>query len=524
LSKFIENIRSLGKKRLIAAGIAFFLTAAVISSLAYFATRPDMTLLYTGMDPSEAGQVVAALEEMGIPVQASGGGTAVSVPRAQIDRARMALATRGLPSTPGAGYEIFDQADGFGLTTFMQRMNRLRAMEGELARTVATIEGVDGARVHLVLPDRESFSRNAPDPSASVVVTMKPGRTLEIAQARAIRHLVASAVPGLKVEAVTISDSTGKLLITDGDTSGQGSDARSAIESKLQRNVEDLLTARLGPGNVRVGVTVEIETSREVIRSQQFDPDGRVVRSTQTVEDKQRSSEGSTDQPVTVEQNLPDAELLGGTGPSSAATTSDRIEETVNYEISNEVREKTIEPGDIRRIAVAVLVNGSYVDRDGTPTYVERSAEEIANLEELVRTAIGYNDDRGDQVTVRSLEFARVDNLGTTDELTISQMLAANAGTIAMWVLLAIMSVLLLLFVIRPLVTFLTEQAAPARDNDLPAPPEAPAGDPEVEINISSQQVMASKEALIVGLHEAVDENPDEAVAVLRAWIQEGSI
>lgn len=525
MSKFIENILSLGKKKLIAAGIAFFLTAVIVASLAYFATRPDMTLLYSGMEPSEAGQVVVALEEMGITVQASGGGTAISVPRSDVDRARMALASKGLPNTPGAGYEIFDQADGFGLTTFMQRMNRLRAMEGELARTVTTIEGVESARVHLVLPDRESFSRNAPDPSASVVVTMRRGSALEIAQARSIRNLIASAVPGLKVEAVTISDSTGKLLISDAsDSSSPGSDARSSKETKLQKNVEDLLSARLGAGNIRVGVTVELETAREVIRSQNYDPNGRVVRSTQTVEDKQRSSEANSDRPVTVEQNLPNSDLLTGAEDATAATTADRLEETINYEISNEFREKIVEPGDVRRITVAVLVNGSYEDQNGSPTYVERTPEELADLEDLVKTAIGFNAERGDEVTVRSLEFSPIDGVGTSDEMSTADLLAANAGTIIMWLLLALVSTLIVLFAVRPLIAYLTETTPrPLEEPNAQASDDTPET-PEVEINLSSDTLMESKEALIVGLHEAVDENPEEAVAVLRAWIQEGSL
>lgn len=535
MAKIIENIKSLGTKRLVAGAVAFILTAVMISSVAYFATRPDMTVLYSGLEPSEAGQAMSALEGMGIHVQAGNGGTSLLVPRADIDRARMSLAEKGLPSTPGIGYELFDRSDGFGLTTFMQRVNRLRAMEGELSRTIASLSGVDKARVHLVLPDRESFSRTVSEPSASVVVHMKGSLALDSNQARSIRHLVASAVPGLKPAAVTIADSKGDVIIADGEQKNIGNNNRVAIETKIQKSVEDILTARLGHGNVRVGVTAEIETAREVVRRQNFDPEGRVVRSTQTIEDRQQSSEGNADTPTTVQQNLPNSELLFGSSGAPAANSSDRTEETINYEISNEISERTIEPGDLRRISVAVLVNGIYEEgNNGERTYSERSSEEIESLEKLIKTAMGFNEARGDLVSVENLQFADIEINDFDSTLTTTELLAENSGTIAMWLIIALTVGLLFIFVIRPLMKLVTGDnqnnptATAVIDDENPLTAlgfGAPTDDtPPFQLNIGGEATEVSKEMLILSLHEAVDENPDEARAVLRAWIQESGI
>lgn len=521
MPKLIELLKSFGPRKLAAAAAAALTTAAMVVSVAWFATRPDMTVLYAGLDPADAGQVLAAVEAMGIEAVPSNGGTAVSVPRGDVDRVRMALAEKGLPTTPGVGYELFDKADGFGLTTFMQKVNRLRAMEGELARTVSTIKGVDSARVHLVLPERESFSRSAPEPSASVMVRMKGGLSLEPTQARAIRHLVASAVPGLKPGSVTITDSDGRILLADGESDPAGKDSKSDMEERLQRVVEEILTARLGPGNVRVGVSVEVENAREVIRKESYDPNGRVVRSTQTIEDRQRSSEGSGESPVTVQQNLPGAELLFGEGQASSANTSERVEETVNYEISKETLERVAEPGALRRLSVAVLVNGSYVEApDGSLTYVERTPEELASLEQIVKTAVGYDESRGDAVSIQSLQFAEVPEAGSDGDLSAAEILAANAGQIGAWIVAGLVAVLAFLFVIRPLMRLLTEQAA--------TPPAAAAAAETAPVDMPQPEAATvaappSRELLLQELHELVDENLEETAAVLRAWIQEGA-
>jgi len=524
LAKLINNLKSLGTKRLIAMGVVFVAVMMLLSAVTYFATRPDMTTLYAGMDPADAGQAIAALEGANIPVQATNNGTALLVPKNMKDNARIVLAQKGLPATPGVGYELFDKADGFGLTTFMQRVNRLRAMEGELGRTISSLEGVESARVHLVLPDRESFSRTAPDPSASVVVHMKGGRTLETTQARAIRHLVAAAVPALKPTSVTIADAAGNVILTEGEAPKAGMEARTSIETKIQKSVEDLLVARLGNGNVRVSVTAEIETAREVRRRQEFDPNGRVIRSTQTVEDKQRASDNSGDNATSVQQNIPNADLLSGGPTAPSASTSDRNEETVNYEITNEVVERVLEPGDLRKVAVAVLVNGSYsIAEDGTRSYQPRTTEELKSLENLVKTAMGFNETRGDQVSIESLQFAEIPTDDTPPARSTTEILAENSGTIIMWTIIALVIILIFVFIVRPLMTMITAEKAIAEAAvdpvlDMPAPT---SDEPAVLVNVSSNADQLARDDALNNLQEAVDENIEQAVAVLRSWIQE---
>ena len=526
MAKFINNLKSLGMKRLIAMGAVFVGVMVLILTVVFFATRPDMTTLYAGMDPADAGQAIAALEGANIPVQAANNGTSLLVPRNMKDNARIILAQKGLPATPGVGYELFDKADGFGLTTFMQRVNRLRAMEGELGRTIASLEGVESSRVHLVLPDRESFSRTAPDPSASVVVHMKGGRSLEVTQARSIRHLVAAAVPGLKATSVTITDAAGNVILTEGETPKAGQEARNTLEAKIQKGVEDLLIARLGNGNVRVSVTAEIETAREVRRRQEFDPNGRVVRSTQTVDDKQRSSDSSGDTATTVQQNIPNADLLAGGPTTPSATTADRNEETINYEITNEVVERVLEPGDLRKVAVAVLVNGSYsTAEDGTRTYEPRTPEELRSIENLVKTAMGYNEARGDQFPIESLQFAEIPTDDTPITRGTTEILAENSGTIIMWVIIALIVSLVFVFVVRPLMSMITSQNIDTKAVDptveLPAVPTS--DDPSVVVNLSASHAdQIARDDALTNLQETVDENLEQATAAIRSWIQEG--
>lgn len=525
MAKLINNLKSLGTKRLIAMGVVFLVVTALMSAITYFATRPDMVTLYAGMDPADAGQAISELEGANIPVQAANNGTSLLVPKNMKDNARILLAQKGLPATPGVGYELFDKADGFGLTTFMQRVNRLRAMEGELSRTISSLEGVESARVHLVLPDRESFSRTAPDPTASVVVHMKGGRVLEIQQARAIRHLVAAAVPSLKPTAVTIADAAGNVILTEGEAPKAGTEARTSIESKIQKSVEDLLVARLGNGNVRVSVTAEIETAREVRRRQEFDPNGRVVRSTQTVEDKQRASDATGDNATTVQQNIPNADLLSGGATSPTASTSDRNEETVNYEITNEIIERVIEPGDLRKVAVAVLVNGSYsTSEDGTRSYQPRTSEEISSLENLIKTAMGFNEARGDQISIESLQFAEAPADETPAPRSIAEVLAENSGTIITWVMIALIASLAFIFVVRPLMAMITTNKTLNTDPldpvvEIPAPT---TDEPAISINISNSAEQAARDDALNNLQVAVDDNIEQAITVLRSWIQEG--
>ncbi|ALJ38819.1 flagellar M-ring protein FliF [Azospirillum brasilense] len=566
MTGLIDNLRTLGRTRLLVlAGTGVGIVLAV-ATMAVLLSRPHMTPLYTGLEPAEAGRIVKAVEAMGVPVSAAFDGTAVQVPEAEVPRLRMLLAEKGLPSRGGIGYELFDTDKPLGITSFMQRMNRLRAMEGELARTIETLSGIEAARVHIVLPDREEFSRAAPTPTASIVVRMRGRSPLERRQALSIRHLVSAAVPNLKPSAVTVLDASGEVLLTeeDGDarSSAKVDGLRAGHETRISRAIEQMLVARLGQGNVRVQVAVDVETKREVVRSQSFDPNSQVVRSTQTVQEQDRSLDSTGEPPVTAEQNLPQREVRAQAQNNRSSSDSKRQEETVNYEISNVARETVIEPGDIRRVSVAVLVNGTWATaQDGTRSYEARSPEELQRITELVRSAMGFSEARGDRVTVDNLEFVNLaPELGAREPMAeIVDTLSRNVMTLIQWVILLVLCGLLIVLGLRPLIRRVfpapepvaAEAAAPALaagaampqltgpamggDPAMQAAQLTDAGDPAtaalpgieetmdqlIELRTVEGRVRASS---IRRLGDIVDQYPDEAIDILRSWLYEEAV
>ncbi|WP_454020709.1 flagellar basal-body MS-ring/collar protein FliF [Azospirillum sp. Marseille-Q6669] len=566
MTGLIDNLRTLGRTRLLVlAGTGVGIVLAV-ATMAVLLSRPHMTPLYTGLEPAEAGRIVKAVEAMGVPVSAAFDGTAVQVPEAEVPRLRMLLAEKGLPSRGGIGYELFDTDKPLGITSFMQRMNRLRAMEGELARTIETLSGIEAARVHIVLPDREEFSRAAPTPTASIVVRMRGRSPLERRQALSIRHLVSAAVPNLKPSAVTVLDASGEVLLTeeDGDarSSAKVDGLRAGHETRISRAIEQMLVARLGQGNVRVQVAVDVETKREVVRSQSFDPNSQVVRSTQTVQEQDRSLDSTGEPPVTAEQNLPQREVRAQSQNNRSSSDSKRQEETVNYEISNVARETVIEPGDIRRVSVAVLVNGTWATaQDGTRSYEARSPEELQRITELVRSAMGFSEARGDRVTVDNLEFVNLaPELGAREPMAeIVDTLSRNVMTLIQWVILLVLCGLLIVLGLRPLIRRVfpapepvaAEAAAPALaagaampqltgpamggDPAMQAAQLTDAGEPAtaalpgieetmdqlIELRTVEGRVRASS---IRRLGDIVDQYPDEAIDILRSWLYEEAV
>ncbi|KAA0679056.1 flagellar basal-body MS-ring/collar protein FliF [Roseomonas genomospecies 6] len=566
MTGLIDNLRTLGRTRLLVlAGTGVGIVLAV-ATMAVLLSRPHMTPLYTGLEPAEAGRIVKAVEAMGVPVSAAFDGTAVQVPEAEVPRLRMLLAEQGLPSRGGIGYELFDTNKPLGITSFMQRMNRLRAMEGELARTIETLSGIEAARVHIVLPDREEFSRAAPTPTASILVRMRGRAPLERRQALSIRHLVSAAVPNLKPSAVTVLDASGEVLLTeeDGDvrSSAKVDGLRAGHETRISRAIEQMLVARLGQGNVRVQVAVDVETKREVVRSQSFDPNSQVVRSTQTVQEQDRSLDSTGEPPVTAEQNLPQREVRAQTQNNRSSTDSKRQEETVNYEISNVARETVIEPGDIRRVSVAVLVNGTWVTaQDGTRSYEARAPEELQRITELVRSAMGYDEARGDRVTVDNLEFVNLaPDLGAREPMAeIVDTLSRNVMTLIQWVILLVLCGLLIVLGLRPLIRRVfpapeptaAETPAPALaagaampqltgpamggDSAMQTAQLTDAGEPVtaalpgieetmdqlIELRTVEGRVRASS---IRRLGDIVDQYPDEAIDILRSWLYEEAV
>ncbi len=524
-----------GPARLFAAlGITAVAAAALFALMLNLGSEPK-SLLFADVDMREASEITQRLEQADIPYELRGDGSSIFVARSRVLEARMMLSADGLPSRGSIGYEIFDQPDALGQTQFQQNINRLRALEGELARTIGSLDGIASARVHLVLPERQLFSRDTEQPSASIVLRLRRDE-LSPSQVRAIRNLVASATPGLTTGRVTIVDEAGRLLAaaqTEEGEVAEGIDSRQvAVEERIRRTVTDIVEGVVGQGNARVQVTAEMDFNRVSETSERFDPEGRVVRSTSTSEGT--ASNSQRPQGATAATNIPDAGNGGsGNGTQSQNNTS---QETVNYEISRTTRTEVSEGGRVRRLSVAVAVDGVTAPAQGAnaqPQYQPRSAEEMQRLTALVRSAVGYNQERGDVVEVVNTQFARAPTaeaapdpgmfafLGNLDVMRIVEILAALISSLAF-----------VFFVLRPLVGSLvrggnaTAGALPAGASPVPAlpgPAGAAAAMPIEEIEpagIDIAQIQGRVRASSVKkVAEVVEKHPDESIQIIRGWL-----
>ncbi len=370
-------------------------------------TTPQMVPLFTDLALDDSAAIAKDLDQQGITYTLKNNGAIILVPQDKVARLRMKEAENGLPKGGGVGYEIFDKSDALGATTFIQNINKLRALEGELSRTIRSLDQVETARVHLVLPDRPLFSRDKVEASASIVLRVRG--TLSHSQVRAIRHLVASAVTGLKPDRISIVDESGKLLADgagdDNAATAAGADERKiAYENRLRQEVENIVSSVVGPGRARVQINADFDMNRVTETSDKYDPDGRVVRSSQTREEESNNGTGSPGGPVSVGTQLPGGS--NGTNGNGRDQTR-KSEETVNYEISRTTKTEVVEAGRIKRISAAVLVDGTYSKNDkGELVYKPLAKEELDRITALVRSAVGYDAKRGDQVEVVNLRFA----------------------------------------------------------------------------------------------------------------------
>ncbi len=550
MDQVFRIIRNLGGVRLAIIGGVLVALAAVFLWLLSNLSSNEYALLYGDLDQADASRVIRQLDADGVPYELRQDGTAVHVPSERVAAARLALANKGLPAGGSMGYELFDDADTLGVTNFMQNVNLVRALEGELARSIRTIDGVKTARVHLVLPKRELFSRDREEPSASVALAMSGNRRLSSSQVQALRHLIASAVPGLRPQQISVVDGRGTLLAGgfEGDDSAAALDQkaeekRRAYESHLARTIVRLLEQTVGPGKVRAEVNADMDFDRINTSEEIYDPEGQVVRSTQTVEEQASSRETDSDPPVTVGTNLPDADLVTG-DVSGSESNEGRVEETVNYEISRRVVNHVREAGVVNRLSVAVVIDGNYeTDDDGNRTYAARTQEELNLLSTLVRGAIGFNAERGDTVEVLSMRFVEPDAF-EEDAFGLALGLdKADLLRLAQYVVLVLFALLVILLVVRPLLTRALESmpvpaTGPMGDllahtSDTPAltGPDTTAAtigsektppDDELEEMIDLDRVEGRVRAsTIKKVGEIVQKHPDEAIAIIRNWLHE---
>jgi len=540
-------------------------TAMMIGFFAFIimrVTAPQMVPLFTELSVEDSSAIIKDLERQAIAYELKNDGAIILVPKDKTARLRMKLAEAGLPKGGGVGYEIFDKSDALGATSFIQNINHLRALEGELSRTIRGLDRVQTARVHLVLPERPLFAREKAEPSASIVVNTR-GR-LEAAQVRAIRHLVATAVNGLKPERVSIVDETGRLL-ADGSQQdpniGVGADERKInYERRLREQVEQIVTSVVGSGRARVQLNADFDFNRITQTSDRFDPEGRVVRSSQTREEQSQSN-GQRDDQVTVGNELPGGQRTDE-GNQPRGDQNKKTEEIVNYEISRTTKTEVTEAGRINRISVAVLVDGTYSKNDkGETAYQPRSKEDLDRIAALVRSAVGFDEKRGDHVEVVNLRFADQPPALAAGEadgglMSLLQFSKDDIMRAIELTVMAILGLLALMMVVRPMMRRAfgsdtqpkaltagagtggaTGTGTPALTGSVAGTTVSEAGGPNVAIVGSDEAVAISNRtsamidvAQVQGqvhaqsvqkVGELANKNPQEAIAIIRSWLRE---
>lgn len=556
MNGFSNLLKSLGLVRLATLGLV---AAALLGFFAYLGMRMSaepMALLFADVTPDDAAKMTGALDAMNIPYQLKGDGTTIYAPESSVLKLRMTLAAKGLPAGGTVGYEIFDNADALGTTSFLQNINHLRALEGELSRTIRSIDGIDGVRVHLVLPERELFSRDKREPSASIVLKVRS--SLATAQVKAIQQLVASAVEGLTPGHVSIVDERGTLLANGMGDDGQSmisatiEEQRAGYETRLRTHVEDIVGRVVGLDKARVEVTALMDYNRITQTSDTYDPNGQVVRSTQSVEDSSNNSDGKQSQSVSVGNNLPNANPAGGDSGTTSRQQANRNEETVNYEISRTTKTEVLEPGRVKRLSVAVLVDGVYTPgAGGKSVYAPRSEQELSKIEALVKSAIGFDVSRGDQIQVVNLQFAMPAPLdaGKPEAEPFLGLTKADYMRLGEFCVLAVLALIAMFFVFRPMLSrlamsaggrgFSTQHAIGvqqgAHSGALPAPDGTTSGDDisaalmggtEQKFGDDSMIDIAQVAGKVKGssvrkIGELVAVHPDESISILRSWLHE---
>ncbi|WP_419320235.1 flagellar basal-body MS-ring/collar protein FliF [Caulobacter sp. ErkDOM-E] len=549
MDSFLSAIQRFGVGRLAAligvgAGVV-----AILVALVMFMGKEPTELLYSNLDLKEASEVTQALDQAGVKYETKGDGSTIMVARDKVASARLLVAGKGLVTSGSVGYEIFDSSNALGQTDFVQQLNRQRALQGELERTIKEWQGVNSVRVHLVLPKRQIFEEDAEQPSAAVTISTG-GREPSAEMVRAVQNLVGGSVAGMKPEKVNVIDQHGKTLSAASDESLAGQlaqDRKSEAEARIAKTVKDMIEGVLGPGKVRVNVTAELDLNRITVQEEKFDPEGQVIRSESTNEANSSETKNDDNNGVTAAQNIPGGG--GANGFQQLGSRTGNNESVTNYEISKSVRTEVTEPGTIKKLAVAVAIDGvtAPAGKDGKPgAYTPRTEEERAQLEDLVKTAIGFDAARGDQVKVTNIRFPQPEDQALGKDGLLAAFGKNDIMRIAELAVLGIVAILILLFAVRPFVknmmtpspqqitlgapqvtrmVTLSDGSTQEVVIDKSGEPMAIAGpgaeiDQRIDIAKIEGQVKASS---IKRVSEFVDKHPDESVAILRTWLHEST-
>lgn len=548
--RLIDALRKLGPLRLVGlvASLAAIIVAVAASTVHLMA--PDFVPLFSKLAPEDSAALARHLDQAREKYQMADGGQTVLVERSRVAQLRIMAAEKRLPSKGSLGYEVFDRIDPLSTTTNLFQINQIRALEGELARTIASIAGVESARVHLVIPTRELFSQQAPDTRASVVVQFRANMDSARQRVESIRHLVASAVKNLSPGRVSIVDTQGNLLAR-GDGESAAGQATAVLEHKLEHErrlraaVERLVEQHVGIGRVRADVNVDVTYAAVVRTTEAFDPKGRVERSVQTVEEASTKSEQRGDQDASVARNIPPEQQAPGQG-TRGSENQRRTEETTNFEVSRTQVRESIDPGSIRRVSVAVLVDGvRQADASGAQAWKPRSEEEMKAIERLVRSAVGFSQERGDSVEVVNLPFSPVE-LPDIRPPGMFDFTKEDIKLISQVAILGVVVALVVLFVVRPIVAKMFEEPAPdtaalaieggggalvpTEEVDEVARMKAEIESEMQALQAQRAQAMAEmididkiegqvQSSALKRITEIVDKHPEEAASVIRGWL-----
>lgn len=538
LERLGSNLLGLGLRRLLALGIVGVSVFGAVAFGSYYISRPQFETLYIGLSQQDSSRIGGTLRDAGIAFDISSDGTKIMVPYGETAKARMLLAEKGLPTSASSGYELFDKLGAVGLTSFMQDITRVRALEGEIARSIQTIRGVKAARVHIVMPDLGSFRRARQVPSASVIVATDA--TGDKAPTAAIQHMVAAAVPSLTPDQVTVMSTDGQLLASGGDSADMAANKLVGLEKtvneELQENIRRTLVPHLGLNNFEVSVAARLNTDRRQTNETTFDPESRTERSIKSVKENSRSENSGSRSATTVEQNVP-GEGGGGAG-ESGKSQNDRKEDLTNYELSSKVVSTSSNGYKVENLTVAVVVNRKQIlSALGANPTQEAIDRQIQELQRIVETAAGADTKRGDRVTVSALDFTEGAAFPPLPEPGIVDVLMRQAGSFVNAAAIIIATFLLVWFGLRPAIQGILDQGPPqitaeataamgagtplslegtVLEGRLPGPdgrqPQI-AGEkqiPEISISPSPQQ----------RLDQVVDKFEEQAAAILKQWMK----
>jgi flagellar M-ring protein FliF len=534
LRKVVANLQELGPRRLAIMGAIVALVLAVVGTASVYLNRPAYETLYVGLERSDVNQIGMVLGESGIDFDVASDGTTVLVAAGRTAAARMLLAEKGLPTSANAGYELFDNVGSLGLTSFMQQVTKIRALEGEIARTIQSINGIRAARVHLVMAERASFRRDEQQPSASVVIRTSG---LDASQsAAAIRYLVAAAVPGLGVEKVTVLDSSGTLLAA-GDDPANSSASRSLgfernVELQIEDNIRRALAPYLGSENFRASVKADLNTDMRQSEETIFDPDSRVERSIQVVRSNESSNQQSAGTPASVDQNLPETEAPSTAGPQSSEQ-NERKEETTNYEMNSKRVSTTSSGYTVNRVSIAVVVNRErLVEILGPEASQQQIDQRIAEIQLLAASAAGVDEARGDRLNVSAVEFMSFEPDATLGG-GVLEAVGSHTGTMINAAAFVVVALLLAFFGLRPMVNALKPATAlpatPSFDEvqrSLPGPdgaesdgtyvPALPGSGGPTALDELRQKLRPAPQERLARM---VDLNEERTAQILRKWV-----